>query len=311
MKVKNIDEKKEPLRARGFAITDFIMDRQVWEDQLAQKSVKFLVIGEEVAPTTKKKHWQISIWFEHARSVRKLRKLLSPRHIEVCRGNALQNKKYCEKDGNLVMLHGEPPEQGNRGDLEEIAEMLKNGEGVDKVAELYPGQYFRYHRGFEKFAEIFEDNSEHADYDLDSCCERLGVKPLDFEKSGTQVVIGPSGIGKTQWVLAHFENPLLVTHMDDLKGFRENKYDGIVFDDMCCKHLPRTAQIHLTDQEQSRSIHARYGNARIPKHTKKVFTCNEYCFIEDQAIERRVNLVELYGTEVGGNTRHPLFSETF
>jgi len=108
----------------------------------------------------------------------------------------------------------------------------------------------------------------------------------------SEVVVGDSGIGKTQYALSHFETPLLVSHMDDLRDFKADEHDGIVFDDMNFHHCPRTAQIHLTDKDQTRSIHCRYATASIPKNTRKIFTCNEngFPFIEDEAIRRRINI---------------------
>ena len=86
---------------------------------------------------------------------------------------------------------------------------------------------------------------------------------------------GPTQTGKTQWALHVFQNPLLVSHMDDLKKFDKERHDGIVFDDMSFHHLPREAIIHLVDFENDRSIHARFTCAQIPAGTRKIFTSNK------------------------------------
>lgn len=116
---------------------------------------------------------------------------------------------------------------------------------------------------------------------------------LIFDK--TSHVYGPSGTGKTSFVVAHFDNPLLVSHIDALKKLTPD-HDGIVFDDMSFTHYPTEAVIHLVDQDMDRDIHVRYGTAHIPAGTPKVFTHNTKEIFykqeanEDQktAIERRV-----------------------
>jgi len=114
------------------------------------------------------------------------------------------------------------------------------------------------------------------------------------ESNLSTVIIGKSGTGKTTWAIKHAIKPaLLVTHMDDLKKLRP-RHKSIIFDDMSFYHMPVTAQIHIADNDLPRSIHVRYGVARIPKCTKKIFTCNEYPFTRDiAALERRILLIQV------------------
>jgi len=104
------------------------------------------------------------------------------------------------------------------------------------------------------------------------------------------VIQGPTGIGKTQFALAHFENPLFISHIDDLKKF--DGHDGLVFDDCDYRHWDRTHQIHLIDTKQERTIHARYSNARRPANIPMIFTTNDRVFSYDPAIERRYKEIE-------------------
>lgn len=101
--------------------------------------------------------------------------------------------------------------------------------------------------------------------------------------STSWLVWGKAGSGKTQWALAHFKNPLLVSHMDDLQEFDEEEHDGVVFDDMSFKHMPGQAIIHLLDIDFERSIHCRYVNASLPANVKKIFCHNNAdIFIPDK-----------------------------
>lgn len=107
------------------------------------------------------------------------------------------------------------------------------------------------------------------------------------------VLQGPTGIGKTVWALRNAPKPaMVVTHVDDLKHISADT-KCLIFDDMDFKHIPRTSQIHLVDFDLARSVHIRYVLARIPAGMHKIFTCNEFPFIEDQAIRRRIDHVLL------------------
>jgi len=85
---------------------------------------------------------------------------------------------------------------------------------------------------------------------------------------------GPSNTGKTHFACAHFQNPLLVSDIDQLKKFNPKKHDGLVFDDMSFHHIPPEKVIHLVDQEFQRAIRCRHVNASIPANTPKIFTHN-------------------------------------
>lgn len=105
---------------------------------------------------------------------------------------------------------------------------------------------------------------------------------------------GPSGYCKTQYAVTLFENPLIVSTFDWLGKFKPDFHDGIVFDDVCCKDIPRSTMIHLLDWDMDRTIRIRYKDAFIPKNTKKVFTSNMPVHLnfplqeEGQAILRRI-----------------------
>lgn len=108
-------------------------------------------------------------------------------------------------------------------------------------------------------------------------------------------MVGPTGCGKTSWAKRVAPKPALwVRHIDVLREFREGYHQSIIFDDMSFKHMPQQAQVHLTDWHNKSHIHCRYGHATVPAKTVKIFTCNEYPFIQDPAVKRRVHLIDLY-----------------
>lgn len=87
-------------------------------------------------------------------------------------------------------------------------------------------------------------------------------------------LMGPKGCGKTEWAKTWFENPLIVRSADELKAFEENFHDGIIFDDCRFGHWPESSIQSLLEWDNPAEVHARYENAYIPRHTRKVFTSN-------------------------------------
>lgn len=102
--------------------------------------------------------------------------------------------------------------------------------------------------------------------------------------------------------MSHFTDALFCNRIDDLKKFRVEPYDGIVFDDMAFNHWPSGCCIQLTDVVHSRSINVRYGIVYILRGTRRIFTFNklglamffEQAINEERAaIERRCYSLEL------------------
>jgi len=85
---------------------------------------------------------------------------------------------------------------------------------------------------------------------------------------------GASGVGKTQWALAHGENPLLVRSLDQFKLFNPDSHDLIVVDDMDLASLDRSMVIAMIDWDEDSTIKCRYRDAILPRHTRLIFTSN-------------------------------------
>lgn len=107
------------------------------------------------------------------------------------------------------------------------------------------------------------------------------------------VLIGPSGAGKTLWAKHIAEKPaLFVTHADGLRNLQPT-HRSIIFDDMSYLHVPREAQITITDRFEPRQIHVRYGTVSVPAGIQKIFTANQEIFLRDPAVDRRTRRIIL------------------
>lgn len=241
-------------------------------------------VGENGTP-----HLQGYIIFKNAHRLKALKKVNPRAHWAVAIAEEAA-ANYCMKEN--VNVRDNRKKKGTRTDLEDIYGMLADNASITEIAHAHPGSFIRYHKGIERLQQLIQHDHESSEYTLEECCKYTGLNPLEFD-STCHVVQGSPDCGKTEYALAHFKRPLLVSHIDTLLKYDKSYHDGIVFDDMDFKHWHRTHQIHLTDWKNTREIHCRYSTARIPKHTMKIFTCNEYPFSDDEAVRKRVTVTEV------------------
>lgn len=133
-------------------------------------------------------------------------------------------------------------------------------------------------------------------YVPDMLRETLEVQAVPFVENKTNILIGPTGVGKTQWAKRIAPKPALwVRHIDVLRSFRIGYHKSVIFDDVVFTHYPRESQIHIADVQDEAHIHVRYGVAIIPAGIPRIFTANRAVFIADEAIDRRCCITFLMG----------------
>lgn len=265
--------------------------------------MKYLCVNTERCPKTGNLHWQTYVIFKQPVRIRGAQKALGltkKNNVIKPRGSGVSCAEYCKKELTRVAdtkEYGELPtedviQQGRRTDIAMVADAcLQPDANETEIARMFPCQYIKYHAGISKLIQHSAIVEVSTKFTLD---DFQHWRPLDL--IGSQILVGNAGIGKTEFAKAHFKCPLFVTHIDELKLYSANKYDGIIFDDMCFRHMPRTAQIHLVDWDNPRSIHCRYAIAKIPANTRKIFTCNTGNLpveLDDPAISRRVTVTEV------------------
>ena len=106
-------------------------------------------------------------------------------HIEGRRGSVQQAIDYCKKTESRVdgpWECGEPTRMGQRSDLLEVHAAFKAGKRVADIADAFPVQYIKYHKGIEKLY--------------------THLQPLPTEPPYVVLLYGRTGTGKTRTVMS-------------------------------------------------------------------------------------------------------------
>jgi hypothetical protein len=96
----------------------------------------------------------------------------------------------------------------------------------------------------------------------------------NYKNKRTLVLIGPTGIGKTEFAKSLFSNPLLVRHKDQLKNIQLST-DGIIFDDMSFKDITTEEAIHILDVENSTSVDVKHSSVELYAGLPRIITTNK------------------------------------
>lgn len=180
-------------------------------------------------------------------------------HIEVARGSAKQNRKYCTKaEGRLEgpWEFGSLPEQGKRNDLLAVKEALDSGATVREVAGDHFSTYVRYNRGIERYKYLLDQD-----------------KPAHIKE--VICLYGSTGVGKTRWAYEHYPSAYWKSRSvgtsqwwDGLDG-----HDAIIVDEFY-GWFPWDFILRLTDRYPL-NMEVKGGTIRCPAKTI-VFTSNKH-----------------------------------
>lgn len=107
--------------------------------------VSYIVVGKEVGASGTP-HYQGYVEFNNSLAFDTVRVMLLHGHIEARRGTSQEASQYCQKDGEFLSW-GEMSKQGNRTDIEVVANMVKEYNSIRVIAMEYPVQYIKFHKG--------------------------------------------------------------------------------------------------------------------------------------------------------------------
>ncbi len=97
-------------RSRAWCITMFSKNKSIeaWQHILDTITCDYAVWQEEHTKKDKE-HIQAYVYWASAKTLQRMKKIFPGAHLEVARGSAMSNKKYCQKATSAVPngVHGE------------------------------------------------------------------------------------------------------------------------------------------------------------------------------------------------------------
>lgn len=189
-------------RSRNYCFTDYQdLDASIIWDNYSDK-LRYIVIGNEICPKTGRPHGQGFIQFHKPQRRTAVAKILGKCAFFACKGSALQNVKYCTKDGKYQEF-GEAVLQGQRTDLMKIKDEIDNGASLEKLYSDHFETVCRYRNGIKEYKKIIDHK-----------------RNKQFRHVETHVYAGPTGVGKTRKAFEENPNAFLLT------GDRLQWFDG-------------------------------------------------------------------------------------
>lgn len=123
----------------------------------------FLVGQREECPSTGKKHWQFYAEFNKSIRAKAAAKALNVEgaHMEPKRyGKGEWMANYCQKGRTKVegteFEEGKMSKQGERTDLQNVVDMIKNKKTIQEISEEHPETFIKFHRGIVALKESGE-----------------------------------------------------------------------------------------------------------------------------------------------------------
>lgn len=232
--------KKDEPKSRNFSFT---INNYTKEDLIRLKELgesfekhKYLILGLELAPETGTKHIQGYIQLNTAQRYSFLQKYFNLKrgdkifkfHIEISNGTPKQNIDYCKKDGDSYEF-GEPQTQGERTDLKDIKEKIKeNPKNLNQIIDEHGNNYQQL-----KYAE--------------SLPKYYLAKRNPDTPPTVYWIFGSTGIGKTRLVSRTFDDICYVSTYKWL-GTDYNQNECFFLDDFREFDLPFNIILKITDR---------------------------------------------------------------
>lgn len=261
-----------------------------YPDYMKTSSAVYLVVGREVCPTTGRLHDQGFVYYSGARGsmtqiARELGSTCKP-----CNGTLDQNMDYCTEDGKYREF-GKKPAQGNRSDIDGLAQAIMSGETtVDEITLANPLMYHQYGRTLSRVEDIVLRKRKRT------------------EMTKLTWITGPTGCGKSHMAFENFEPDTHYVYPND-KGWWDG-YTGqetVIFNEFR-GGIPYSEMLDLADKWY-KTVNRR-GREPVPFLAKHIIVTSVlephevyHNLAENDPMEqlnRRMNIIRLKPRDTGG-----------
>jgi len=217
---ESITDNNEVSRSWCFTLNNYKDDDiKLFNDLVCNYIVYGKEKGENGTP-----HLQGTIMFTKPVRFSGVKKVHPSAHWEKCRSFS-DSCNYCMKEKDYVIRDNRKP--GCRTDIADFIDELKKTDLMSAIT-AYPTTYVKFHNGFDKLAGL------------------IRCKPRNFKPFVTWLY-GPSGVGKTKWVVDH-EPDLYICNFDLKWWDGYNGQEAVLIDDFREHQIPFTDLLKLLDR---------------------------------------------------------------
>lgn len=218
--------KKSEKKFRNFAFTDFNLENLNEYKTIKTTICSYMILGEEKATKTKRLHYQGFVMWKSPKTFSAcLKKLPQGIHLEHCYSTAINNMKYCEKEGNLKYEIGERPVgQGKRSDFVVVRTLLAEGASMNEIIDLSTSYQSV------RSAEIIRRYKQ----------KKRKVQPIEIIW-----LWGETGTGKTRWCFDNYPDLYRVCDNHWWCGYETQ--DTILIDDLRADWFSYRKLLQYTD----------------------------------------------------------------
>lgn len=204
-------------RVREWMVTCWVDSLPISFDEC---KVRYVVYQQEIAPETKREHWQVYVEFYDAVRKGTVQRLFKDdsAHCEPRRRSRTSCKNYCQKKASAVV--GTQFEWGNwRVEVNrkrKLCDILRSDMTKDQMIKEYPHFFVMYPNGLNKLFQYRDKKKAYV-----------------FRKIHVTVLVGPTGCGKTRKATSGPPGSYFMMPLND-KVMWYDGYEGedtIIFDD--------------------------------------------------------------------------------
>lgn len=192
-----------PKKCRAYTFTLFDYEGEGdWEASRLrlEAACSYYVAGKEVCPETSRPHLQGYVYFKNAVAFRSVISMFGGKaHVEIAKGDSLQNFAYCSKGGNFSEFGSRPLTQKEKGDAGASAKEKEKARWLEMNALARRGDFATLAERFPRESTVYRQAFNAVLNDA------LGHKPALKTCAGVWIW-GESGAGKSTLVRAVFKS---------------------------------------------------------------------------------------------------------